>query len=79
MFGSRARGDYKEDSDWDVLVLMDKEQNEAAHKIKLMDAIYEVELSLGQIITPIIRNKRLWKNLEISPLFNEVKKDGVVL
>ncbi len=25
LFGSRARGDYREDSDWDVLVITKKE------------------------------------------------------
>ena len=25
LFGSRARGDAREDSDWDVLILLDKE------------------------------------------------------
>lgn len=25
LFGSRARGDYKNDSDWDILVVVDKE------------------------------------------------------
>lgn len=24
LFGSRARGDYREDSDWDILILLDK-------------------------------------------------------
>ena len=26
LFGSRARGDAREDSDWDVLILVDKER-----------------------------------------------------
>lgn len=26
-FGSRARGDYRDDSDWDVLILTSKEAN----------------------------------------------------
>ncbi len=25
LFGSRARGDFKKDSDWDLLVIVDKE------------------------------------------------------
>ncbi len=79
LFGSRARGDYKEDSDWDVLVLTDKAQDNAVHKLKILDAIYDVELRSGYLITPIIRNKKLWQTLKVSPLFNEVRKDGVEL
>ena len=26
LYGSRARGDYHEDSDWDLLLLLDKEE-----------------------------------------------------
>ncbi len=25
LFGSRARGDYREDSDWDIFIILDKE------------------------------------------------------
>ena len=28
LYGSRARGDYHEDSDWDLLVLLDKPKKE---------------------------------------------------
>jgi predicted nucleotidyltransferase len=28
LFGSRARGDYKKDSDWDFLILTDRNVNE---------------------------------------------------
>jgi len=27
LFGSRARGDYKEDSDWDFLIIVNEELN----------------------------------------------------
>ncbi|MBQ3833136.1 MAG: nucleotidyltransferase domain-containing protein, partial [Bacteroidales bacterium] len=28
LYGSRARGDYRDDSDWDLLLLLDKQKNE---------------------------------------------------
>jgi len=77
LFGSRARGDYHDESDWDVLVLIDKEQSDWRFKQKLMSALYETELEWGQIITPIIRNKKFWQELQATSLFKEVEKDGV--
>ncbi len=79
LFGSRARGDYKEESDWDVLVLTEKEQSDRISREKLMDLIYDVELNSRQIITPIIRNKEFWKSLGVTPLYKEIAKDGIAL
>ncbi len=79
LFGSRARGDYHDESDWDVLVLIDNEQSDWRFKQKLMSAIYETELKWGQIITPIILNKNFWKNQSSSFLYKEIGKDGIPL
>ncbi len=43
LFGSRARGDYREDSDWDVLIITNKEAD-ALLKRKIYEDIYDVEL-----------------------------------
>ncbi len=77
LYGSRARGDYHDESDWDVLVLIDNEQSDWRFKQKLMSALYQTELKHRQIITPIIRNKKFWQELQATPLFKEVEKDGV--
>jgi uncharacterized protein len=79
LFGSRARGDFHEESDWDVLVLTDKEQRDWKFKEVLMDSLYTVELKEGHIITPIIRNRNFWQDLKVTPLYQEIQKDGVIL
>lgn len=76
LFGSRARGDYKEDSDWDVLVLTKKDEDDFSSKRLIRDALYELELSSGEIITSIIRSKIFWNRLRSTPLYWEVQKDG---
>ena len=75
LFGSRARGDYKEDSDWDVLVLTKKDEDDFSSKRLIRDALYELELSSGEIITSIIRSKIFWNRLRSTPLYWEVQKD----
>ena len=79
LFGSRARGDYKEESDWDVLILIEKEQGDWKHVRSIMDVVYDVELKNHQIITPIIRNKKFWDDHRVTLLFKEVEKDGIIL
>ena len=76
LFGSRARDDYKEDSDWDVLVLTKKDEDDFSSKRLIRDALYELELSSGEIITSIIRSKIFWNRLRSTPLYWEVQKDG---
>ncbi|MDB5191365.1 MAG: polymerase subunit beta [Segetibacter sp.] len=79
LFGSRARGDYREESDWDVLVLVEKEQNDWRHKEKILNAVFGVELKNKQVITPIIRNKVFWDELEVTLLHKEIEKDGIII
>ena len=47
LFGSRARGDFREDSDWDLLILTSKDLGYQV-KRKLRDDIYDVELEYTQ-------------------------------
>lgn len=80
LFGSRARGDYNDESDWDVLVLMDKEENDWQYKQLLRKRIYKLELQIGQVLSSVICNRDFWKKeLAGSPLYQEINKHGVPL
>lgn len=80
LFGSRARADFHEESDWDVLILVNKEDKDVEFKKKVRNALYELELKRDAVITGIVINKRLWRDrLNESPLYWEVEKDGVLL
>ncbi len=78
LFGSRARGDYREDSDWDVLVITDKEAN-AQLKRKIYEDIYEVELEYMQPVSTIIFEKEKWRSMSITPLYKNVAAEGKLL
>jgi uncharacterized protein len=78
LFGSRARGDYREGSDWDILVLTSKKVDGFLKK-KISDNIYDVELEYIQPVSTLIYNRNFWNELEISPLFENVAKDGKTL
>ena len=56
LYGSRARGDYKPDSDWDFLVLTNKKP-EAHFKRALRGSLYDIELEFLQPVSAIILDK----------------------
>ena len=69
LFGSRARGDFKEDSDWDVLILTDQDEANIKFKKILRKELFDLQLNVDQVITGIIKNKRKWKQMDLTPFF----------
>ena len=78
LFGSRARGDFREDSDWDVLILLEKPVNETL-KRQLRDRVFDLELETDTVISTLIENKTDWADYAITPLFQNVAKEGVLV
>ncbi len=80
LFGSRARGDNRDDSDWDILILVDAKKVTNEIEDKFRDEFYELELNIGQVISTFIYPKDHWeKVLRFSPLYNAVAQEGVRL
>lgn len=80
LYGSRARGDFKLDSDWDILILVDdlKFTNELDDKFR--DELYDLEIESDQIISIQIYPKIYWKEkLIYSALYNNVLQEGIRL
>ena len=79
LFGSRARGDAKKDSDWDLLILIDS-LNIREKEDLFRDKIYDLELDTGEIISLFVYNNKDWTSRhKITPLYRNIKKEGVVL
>jgi uncharacterized protein len=75
LFGSRARGEGHEESDLDVLVLVDGLRPEERRGV--LDLCLDLELDSGLSIEPIVRDAATWQRS--SALGREVEKDGVHL
>ncbi len=79
LFGSRARGDAKKDSDWDLLILTDSLNIRVLEDL-FRDKIYDLELETGETISIFVYNKKDWTSKhKITPLYKSIKKEGVVL
>jgi predicted nucleotidyltransferase len=80
LFCSRARGDAKDDSDWDFLILLPEEKISFSRERKIMDDFYDIELATGQILSAFIRPKSVWESkYPITPLFHNIEKESILL
>jgi uncharacterized protein len=80
LFGSRARGDFRLESDWDILILVDDKKVTNQLEDKFRDVLYDIELESGQIISTFIYPKEYWQNTLIySQLYKNVALEGILL
>jgi len=80
LFGSRARGDNRSDSDWDILILLDVTEVTDNIEVPFRDEISKIEHQTGQIISVFIYSFDFWKNnLKSTALYKIVEKDGIKL
>jgi predicted nucleotidyltransferase len=78
LFGSRARGDNKQTSDWDFLILTSKYVDEQVKRY-IRDTLIDTELEAEEVISTIIFSQDRWKDYRITSLYQNITKDGVEL
>ena len=80
LYGSRARGDARRLSDWDILILLNSKTISFNLETKFMDEFYDLELETGEVISPLVYTKNDWnEKRSITPLYENIKKEGVRL
>ena len=78
LYGSRARGNAHRNSDWDLLILLKSKNISIDLEKAFMDAIYEVEIETGEVISPLIYTKKYWIDKKsYLPLFENIQKEGI--
>lgn len=77
VFGSRARGTAHPDSDWDILILLPKENINPKDEAILTDPLYDLELATGQVISPFIYSAKEWNGrYAVTPLYNQIQLEA---
>ena len=80
LYGSEARGDARPDSDIDVLILLDGDKRDLRKEDILSGALYELELSSGVMISPMIMPCTQWYNRPFkTPFYINVMNEGIKL
>ena len=78
LYGSRARGNAYEGSDWDLLILLNKPKLEASD----YDVTYpfrELGWEIGEEISPHIYTQKQWEEWTFLPFRKNVERDKYVL
>lgn len=79
LYGSRARGDEREYSDWDILILTDYPADLAIEG-KFRDKLYDLELETGESFSVFAYSKDEWYTRQkSSPFFTNVTREGVLI
>ena len=80
LYGSRARGDAGEDSDYDLMVIVDGTVDMALEE-KIHEQIFPLELDSEAVLTLIVYNKQQWDSplYRAIPLHKNVDREGVLL
>jgi predicted nucleotidyltransferase len=77
LYGSYARGDQREDSDIDILVLIDTDRVRYEDRKRIGNPIYHLELETGLMISPVIFARISWETKHtITPFYKNVTREG---
>ncbi len=78
LYGSRARGDYHDGSDWDLLVLLNRPQ-EASDFQNIAYPIMELGFDLGEYFSVQTYSQEEWDSMSFLPYYKNVEQDKIVL
>ncbi|MBQ7564174.1 MAG: nucleotidyltransferase domain-containing protein [Lachnospiraceae bacterium] len=81
LYGSYARGDYREDSDVDIMILLDiSDIDIKKYRHQLSDMTFDFNMDNDMDIKPIAKSKEDFLHwLQAYPFYKNIDKEGVVL
>lgn len=79
LFGSQARGTARDDSDWDILIILDKEELLPSDYDNVTYPLVMLGWELGKEINPVMYSVKEWQKYKNSPFYKNVEKEGIIL
>lgn len=81
LYGSYARGDFREDSDVDIMILVDLPQEALwEYRKQMMSEVFDINLERETLIVPTTLNMEHFEEwLPVYPFYQNVMNEGVEL
>ena len=79
LFGSQARGTATENSDWDVLVLLDKDVISYTDFGQFAYPFIEKGWDIDAMVSPILLSKKQWDGSSFTPFYKNVIHERIRL
>jgi len=77
LYGSRAKGNAHKDSDWDLLILLNREKITSEIENEITSPLYDLEFETGEIISPMVYTLKEWNTkYNVTPFYKNVMKEG---
>ena len=77
LYGSRARGDEHQESDWDIMILVNSKADLDLESV-FRHRLYEIELELGVSLSTTVHNKNEWRLKHwMTPLYQNISNEGI--
>ena len=79
LYGSQARGDARKNSDWDILIVLDKEKLLPEDYDAVSYPLRELGWELGEYINPVMYTAKEWQDSQFTPFYHNVVDDAIRL
>ena len=80
LYGSRSRGEAREDSDWDILVLSPEQSLSVKDEGKFIDHMTDLMIETGQVVHLFAYGKADWHGRHsITPFYQNVSREAIRL
>ena len=78
LYGSRARGNAHAESDWDFLILLDGEVDDARTDA-IRHRLYDIEWDGGEVLCSIVRSRQEWDSSlqQVTPFAKILREQGI--
>jgi len=80
LYGSRATASFQQDSDWDILILLQQSKITSDLENSITDALYDIEFETGEVISPMVYSETEWNTkYKVTSYYKNITKRSILL